>query len=339
MTFYLHIGPPKAGSSTLQYFLEANAAALKAREVAMPRSASRFSHRRLKMYALDDGVIDNLRRSKGYTTPTRIEHFRRTFRERFLTEAASWPPEERVALTCEQLIYLDTPTARERLRELLQQAGRPVFVVLYPRRQDHLFLSQYVQRIRGGAIETLDEALRSVAGMVFAYDRVLADWAETFGAPSIIVRPFERAQLAGGGIVSDFMSLLGVSDLDQLTSVPDQNASLDSMAVEYLRLLNAHLPRWVDAETNQERKAVVAALETLSAGEKPRLSSLEAQALVAPFAEGNADVARRWLGRTDGVLFREPFDSRHALRPAIDLDQLVALTAQLTTRLGARRAP
>ena len=344
MTIWLHVGVPKAGSTTLQHFLETNRAALAERDIVVPKGLSTFNHRKLKLFADDDDVIDNPRRAKGMLTPQKVRKFRARFEGQFRAEAAQWEPRSNVVMTCEHLVGITSDSGRERLRGLLDATGHQTRIVVYVRRQDRVLLSGYVQSVRGGNTGYFDDYLGTMFDSYYRYDRVLDDWSRSFGEAQMVVRPFERSQLCGGSIVDDFMSLLGISDLSGFETIPDLTVSLPGPAVEYLRRLNPHIPRWLVTGPNEERKLLLRILDRTATGERAALSEERARAIVQEFAAGNAEVARRWLGRSDGVLFREGYEPGETRLPAIDADEFAALTAHVVIGMaalvtGGHRAP
>ena len=137
-------------------------------------------------------------------------------------------------------------------------------------------------------------------------------------------------------VVDDYMHLIGLADGEGLVRPGRSNPSLDAAGLEFLRRFNAHVPArrpW----TARERGDVSAVLTDLSS-DGPRLVLPPAQAreFVDRFAEGNARVAREYLGWGDGRLFGDTYpdpDSEQGVvgpgQDVLDVDRAVDLAAAL----------
>lgn len=328
MTLYLHIGTGKTGTTTIQTFLETNREVLRGKGLVVPSSLGRQNHRNLAAYALDDELIDNSRRAKRLTTPERISAFRERLEKDLAAEAATWPSDATIVMTSEQLTRLRRPGEVERLKSLLETIGHEIKVICYLRRQDEYFPSEYSQLIKGG--QSLPFSIENKLNLsIYNYAVFLRRWAEVFGDSNLIVRPFARSGFVGGDLLSDFLSIVGVTDIGGCMPVDHKNPSLDARTVEYLRLLNPDLPRWTEKGANPVRTAFVQQLEAISDGPRLRLSSDESRRLMARFVESNAEVARRYLGRDDGVLFESPGDDAPGVPPALTTDQAAEIGLRL----------
>ncbi len=329
MTLYLHIGTGKTGTTTIQTFLEANREVLRDRGLIVPLSLGRQNHRNLAAYALDDDVIDNSRRAKRLTTIERISSFRERLATDLVAEAATWPPHANIVMTSEQMTRLRRQGEIERLRDLLLVVGHEIKVIAYIRRQDEYFASEYSQLIKGG--QTLPFSIDNKLNLaIYNYASFLGRWAEVFGDGNMIVRPFDRNQFAGGDLLADFLTNVSFPDVTGCAPVDQKNPSLDAQTVEFLRLLNPDLPRWEEKGVNSTRTAFVQQLEAISDGPKLRLSSEDARSLLARFSESNAEVARRYLGRADGMLFNTP-DDHPGISPALTARQAAVIGLRLWT--------
>lgn len=335
MTLYLHIGIGKTGSTSVQVFLEANAVRLRQQGYVVPTSAGRRNHRYLAMYAFDDDVVDNLRRAKGHTTPQRIARFRESFRAAFLAEAAGWAPHETILCSSEQMSRLRSVTALQRLKDLVDETGRPVKVIVYFRRQDGMIVSEYSQFIKGGKVTTLEEEIHLArTRRAYNYYRTASLWAQVFGRENVIVRVFEKSQMKNGDTVDDYLSVVGIQDTLPYEKIGEANRSLDIHVMEYLRQLNKHVPRWAEKGSNPARAGLALALEEISTGPKLRLGPAEAAAFMRSFAASNARLAREFLGREDGRLFSEDFGTgAERSEEPLTIDKAIEISAMLWHKL------
>jgi len=142
----------------------------------------------------------------------------------------------------------------------------------------------------------------------------LAHWASAFGSERIRVRTYEPSALRRG-IVPDFLEhVLGFAApagwQDGPQDVEAVNRTLGRDFVEFIRILNQ---RQVQGLPVFDRDAVLAAAiggaippPRSAAGIADWLSPAERRLLLAAHREGNAALAREFLGRADGRLFAEP---------------------------------
>jgi len=101
--------------------------------------------------------------------------------------------------------------------------------------------------------------------------------------------------------------------------------------------LNAHLPTCSDIGISRDRGSINEALAAITTRERLRPSAEAATTFLDQFAVSNAEVARRFLNRENGVLFTSTPEPR---LPSLDVDQAVAISAALWQWQAARlRAP
>ncbi len=197
--------------------------------------------------------------------------------------------------------------------------GYEVEMVVYLRRQDEWANAQYCEFVAGGAIgrvdapigDWLDEA-RTRARL--DYRRVLTAWAERIGHENLHVRVYEPEQMIAGDLVADFAATTGLGVLTDLPR-PDRaeanGARLAGPHVELIRSYNAR-PFPNRAAYFRFIEEATEALASYRVGHglvmpKPWVMPPDIAAQVMAYmAEANAGIARDYLGREDGVLFRQP---------------------------------
>ncbi len=145
-----------------------------------------------------------------------------------------------VLLSTELIFYY-----KHMVRDILSAAnarGYAVTLIAYLRRQDRMVVPTYYQNIRNhGYHRDLSTFLTETADVrYFRYHEVMSMYAVS--APNrLIVRTFEPEFLAGGDIIEDFTSLLGVALPEHVASREQErvNPSLALETLEILRALNA----------------------------------------------------------------------------------------------------
>ncbi|MEX0450723.1 hypothetical protein V6X62_02675 [Spiribacter sp. 218] len=206
--------------------------------------------------------------------------------------------------------------AREAVERLaLLVAGATVTVIVYLRRQDHWLESAMNQNIKfgglvGGDLATLTaEQAAAVYAPRLDYAATLNMWAEVFGIPAIRVGVYERDQLVDGDVVSDFLGRCGIerSYLREPTwNQASRNEALPRDVLEVKRILNAiPKPKYEERVLVETLRAVARDMGGRSASEPSLLPCATRRKVLERHADGNAAVARTFLGHEDGTLFLE----------------------------------
>lgn len=241
VTFYLHIGPEKTGSSARQRHLNRNrvrllkdAGILYPESQRLPDQASE-AHTRL---------FESLSSGQGVNETT--EDLRREIRQSCAKAAI---------VSHEGLGYLYSlrPVAIAELRRHLR--GSAVKIVVYPRRQDDLAISVFNQSLKPAVFapkigRARPSSLGELQQLLWRADywSMLKCWASVFGETSIIVRPYERSQLLVGDVRADFLNVVGCEAA--VPPSPDEsnfNRSLHSVAADFAVFANRGMRRYIPA--------------------------------------------------------------------------------------------
>lgn len=222
-TFVLHIGSNKTGTSSIQSMLQANRSVLNAAGWDYPDFHQEyFAHHKLAYsiggrtaLALPDGWEDEFRQAVADTGMRYIFSSELFFR--LVPPAAAavfFPPEQ-------------------------------TRIVLYLR--DHLsyMTSWYAQAIQErNLIASFTDYVQ-----IFQqpYMQFLAEWDAVYGRDRVTVRPFDRKELIGGDVRTDFLSQLDGVDPAALELLEaDSNLTISGNLLFFKRLLNNYM---TDAES------------------------------------------------------------------------------------------
>jgi hypothetical protein len=333
---FLHVGTHKTGTSSIQHYLAKNRAALRQKGFVVPPSAGEKNHYNLPLYALSDEDRGALRLTHGLSSGDKVRAFRKSWLATLKEAAASWGGDDTLLLSSEHLIHLQAPAEFSRLKEVLAAIGaRPVRIVIYLRRQDAYYVSAYAQHIRGGSTDAW-LSNESFDHLVLDYRVLLDRWGGAFGTENLCVRVFERSQLTGNDAVVDFLSFVGCPGIQG--STVEKNVSLDARSTEFLRRINPLFPRFIDDQLNEQRRALVHALTSVSDGPPLRLDRKCAMEILSLYQESNAEIATRYLGRGDGRLFHEMPGDEPPQPPTLSVDEAAELGARLWAYAHQRRA-
>lgn len=289
---YLHIGANKTGTSAIQRFCNGHRARLAAAGVLYPEAgcsgeahyrlsdAFGFSHRGLDAgarRALQDDIRSALARELAGSCPRQVIFSSENF-----------------------VLYGSVAEVRDFFRDF------DVRVVLYVRRHDRWWPSAWNQSVRHAVAPGWGTGLDAYVAFQRAKNprygdwRKLADrWASVFGKAAVILRPYERAQLAPG-IVTDFFRQMGRPELATEAAAP-VNESLDAWSLQVI-----DIAQHADIAEDVRRRIIDYTVRHPRGGAPFVPSPEQSRRYVEPFLADYEYLAREYLGRVDGKLFREP---------------------------------
>lgn len=347
MRIVLHIGLPKTGSTTIQNCLDASAEPLaKAGTKILTGLGHGSNSFLLSCYGLTFSAKllqsnYHLRRHRIRNRP-QFEAMRSRLKEQFLDGAAGTGHGTLVVSSEAFSQGLRQADEVARFVELMREVASDIRVIVYLRRQDEVVVSAYSQALRGGSTERLK---LKVPQLYLNYGPLLDRWSEAVGRKNLSIGLLEKVSLHNGDLLDDFFHRAGLP-LDSIVRTPAANFSLSADALEYLRLMNEHVPVF-DAESgglNVLRGHLVSLLNQWSR-DRPRLTlAAEQRAFVLQIARPhNEEVARAFFNRTDGRLFAsvEPQNTNGSVRgdkvpspeTKLTTEESMAISAYLWTRL------
>ncbi|MEM0905976.1 MAG: hypothetical protein AAGJ94_01340 [Pseudomonadota bacterium] len=296
---YIHIGPHKTGSTTIQHFLMGNTDLLRKRD--------------------DLHVCTTGRVWKGQNINLAWQFVNKDRREK---DGGSWEDLTAEINASDSSKFIVTSETFSRLRPKHVStiatflSGYNVYVIFYARRPEDRLHSRYTQLIKNmNEVDTPENYVTRMLSddLISEIHNILAVWADVFGDDAIKLRVQEKSQLVGGDLVSDFCDAVGVG-LDGSEFYPERelNVSPGPKSLEMLRQLGIAKRKsaptakwWVLYEMYGAR--------ILSYGGKKGWNDTPARLFSADllrtirdhFRQQEEWAAQRFLGRRDGLLFRE----------------------------------
>jgi hypothetical protein len=293
-TLHLHIGTEKTGTTTLQSMANKNRQTLAAHGVLYPEAPGKQNHAGLAIYALKSGGRPGLRHTARLQDDEDVAAYRQSVMTRLRQEVIdSGCPH--VLLSNEHLSSrLRNEAAVRRLVDGLRETSDKIRVLIYLRPQYELVVSSYSTSVKSGRATPI-RLERGPAEHYYNYDRMLGLWESVVGIENIQVRRFLPREFTGGSLISDFFAALGVEPPPDL-QVPDpRNRSLDANTLEFLRIVNEQMPKFVDGNLNEARADILAGLQQISSGPKFTVSGAALAEIDATFTAANQAVAERYF--------------------------------------------
>lgn len=305
MKAIIHIGMPKAGSSSIQEFLKINREALLARGIRYaplnPAFGSQFELAATGVVLSGGSIRDeDARKVLQLRTPADERAYVDRYRAVLDAGLRDWAEPLFVGSSEHILPWMDTPEPIAALDAFLNARFDEVRYVLYLRAQAEHLLSSYSERIRRG--ETLDLATHiEKRSKHLNLNHIARRWESVVGVGRLTIRLLTRDALVGGDLIQDFCAVLGTGR-DGLTAPPRMNTALSVEEIALRRRLNRWLPvrRSGGGENFAYQTALRFAGRRLPRPGTPLTLTPELRAQIdATFAHSNERLrARRFPGRT-----------------------------------------
>lgn len=320
----LHIGMGKTGTTALQRAFWQNRDLLARHGIAYPVTGAVAA-----AHHLITPRIPNFLQNSGWT---------------FLTPAEWVPqvldlPQPRVLMSSELIAWSDPASIDSFCAALRDRFD--VRICMYLRRQDNIIMASYSQQIKAGLQQ---HPISALIGRPEAFDYLqkLWPWEKALGAARLTVLPYEQTQFHNGDLIHDFfhrvLDMAMPQDFDT-ASDGNPNPRLGIAATEYKRLVNVLMPDPALSGRFNAPLFDISAQEDADHGrpfqDQDLLSPADRSSILAAFRMGNAYIARKFMQREDGVMFRDTVDlTRMPATPGPDAADLARISVFL-----ARTAP
>lgn len=278
---FLHVGPHKTGTSTIQNWLCANRDVLRAERALYPGQA--LNH---------NNVANQLR--VGRATPFGS----------IVDEIRSAPPGTRVILSAEAFTRVP---GEDRARLLRDLSAWPVTIIYYLRRSWERAASSHTQGLKN--LYRFGPVMGKVERRVGRGDyRDLESWTG-YDNCRLSVRVFDKAEWPNGNLIEDFLSVVGLPALGggpRYVAVPNRN---EMPGLPALRVYASVDPTQVEPLGHSAKRQVREHVEVIASQlgwNQPRavlVSSEDIRRYEAMLAPEYQRIAIDFLGRRDGVLF------------------------------------
>lgn len=324
----LQIGTEKTGTTSLQKFLSANRARLAERGFIYPRFCGDINQTGLAAYAMAEERMDPLREAYGIRQPADVPHARRHMEAVADLELSG----ASTALFCNEHCHSRLTSLEEiaALRRFLARYFDDIQVSIYLRRQDQVAVSLYSTRLKSGGTDREILPRTDAKDPYFNYDRSLGLWEAIFGPENITVRIFDRDELAGGSVVTDFLETWAIGEASDFVQVANENESISPPAQGFLRLVNGHLAPIEGLPLDAVLGPLSAQLARLFPGSGSKPDRAAARAFYAMYAPSNEAVRQRYFPDRP-ALFREDFSTypETVAQTGTSLAEIAAIVAQL----------
>ncbi|MQA73283.1 MAG: hypothetical protein GEU88_02840 [Solirubrobacterales bacterium] len=290
MRLYLHIGRHKTGSTAIQHFFAANRAKLREQGLLYPQAGRppkkgiSYGHHLL---------------ARELTAPNQ-------------DSAGSWDDLVTEISNADEKAFLlssenfDLLTEKEQFAALHSRLSDfDVKVIVYLRRQDEFLHAYYCTDVLHHGQRRGFHEYRKLPKIQADYLDFLSRWEATFGRQALIVRAYEESALVQGDVVPDICGQIAVDQSPGLIRPKRRRPLMASYPRNVINCVrSARAAGFTKDEVAEVRNLLLGVYRDRSS-DADYLAPADRAALLGQFEESNEAVARRYLGRGDGVLFED----------------------------------
>ncbi len=233
----VHIGMNKTGSTSLQRFLFANRASLRERGIIYPAlEVFMFQgahHRLAGSFSPRHDWAELQKCAGGIDNPETVLSILRE-------EIGRLKNSRQIVISSELFGIENSGKAISALQEIRDLCD--IRIIIYIRNYPDYLESLLAHRITYSDYDkdlVTEEFKRDFCMQLKGhYSRIIDPYSRGFGRENVIVRVMEKGQLRGGGILSDFLSLLGQEMDGKYQATGIKNVSLQRNGLEYMMIMN-----------------------------------------------------------------------------------------------------
>ncbi|WP_282167763.1 hypothetical protein [Shewanella japonica] len=320
----IHIGTEKTGTTSIQKCLQKNRQTLAKQGIIYPHIGSRDDAHFDLVNALHP--LDNNGRYMEFLPE--VEH-EQDFYWDALAKCITVNQGKTIVLSAEHFSSRLREKALSYMKAFFDKLNIKPDIVIYLRPQEGYIESSYSTSVKSGSELTFAQAFASHEQQAFRYNyhKLLGLWSSHFEQKSIIVRVYDKASL-NGDVCADFLSLIGVNDLNSLElAAVHENKKWGPAMLEVARLVNSQSK----GLSPYQRHKLLQKCEQLLPKAMPKAASAEGlltQAQIAQvsdfYYESNKEVARAYLNQ-EQLFFGGKSQKVQDVAVSINRQQLVRL--------------
>ncbi len=323
-TIYLHIGTEKTGTTTLQAMFSANRTVLEKAGVLYPNTPGKGNHAGLAIYALPLAKRPDLHWILRMSTSAEVEAYRDRFVSDFSGELDGSDCKD-VVMSSEHLSSrVREKHALDRLFDVLGKLADRIKVIVYLRPQHELAPSSYSTTVKSGNTKPF-RVPQSDDDYFYNFDMLTRNWEVHAGRENVIVRLFARNTFKDNSLVSDIFDAMDLAQPADLVIPGDKNTALAADTLEFMRVANGIIPRYVGGSLNPNHVALVRYLTRLGPTPKFQIDRQAIETIERMFLDSNRAVAERYFPALNGRLFPAAHVAEDAAEPP---------TAEAMVRIG-----
>ena len=230
---FIHIGPHKTGTSTIQHGLFLNEKFLKTQGVLCPKVGRPFpttaAHHNLAWELLKREPPNDRYNPKFGNW------------KKFLRSMKRVTKQENVVISSEEFCEMKLSQIQE-LGNILSDYN--VKIIIYLRRQDQILQSLWVEIVKNGYSAEVDSFYDWLQKYKYNYPNMnystlIKNWSRVFGEENMIIRILEKSQIENT-LFYDFLSAININSTNYIEP-PNANVSPGVRTIEAIRLIKRNI--------------------------------------------------------------------------------------------------
>ena len=233
-TIYLHIGMPKAGSTSIQRFLYNNREKLKEFGILYPIIPNDNDE---KDYNIAEYI--NFRKIDKKIITQGLEFYNEFFKNEVIDKVLK---NDEAFEFCDKIIFSDELLFYKKdcinMFDVMRENGFEVKVMVCFRSPVDYLASLWQENLK----PYLDNFTTPIDKFLFnasANYELILDFIKKLGKENVIVLPFGKKYWKNGNLIEDFMSALGVENFEEAASAPKKNSSYNRYVCDFSLVLKS----------------------------------------------------------------------------------------------------
>ena len=335
MECILHIGTEKTGSSTLQHFLSLNRSRLLKKGIAYTKTLGKKVNNGICLLSYPIERRDNLTEKIKVVSDTDFRQKQQKLKKRFKKEIKNIVKIRGVKkfIISSELIQsrLITEKDVQKLKTLLvdELGFDKIKVVIYLRDPALTAQSLFSTAIKFGHTgEGPPHPNDEYFGNVCNHKATLKRFGNIFGEDSLVIRLFQKEDLFGNSIITDFFHVLKEPISPRYIVPKNSNPSLSYTAVSLLSEINKYWPRKIGNHPNYKRSYLIKYLENNSTT-KFKISTQLKREYDKYFNKSNEWVRKKYFPHRETLFYKSNINNNFEYQQNFNIEEVANLVTQI----------
>ena len=331
MECILHIGTEKTGTTSLQHFLSANRAKLLKEGLCYTQTLGKTANNGICLLSYPAQRRDNLTDRLRVTSDDDFSNKQNKLLKRLKKEIEHNVKLRKVEkfIISSELIQsrLTTDKDVQRLKSILvdELGFDKIKVVVYLREPALTAQSLYSTAIKHGHTwEYPPVPSDEYFGNICNHKSTLIRFGNIFGYESLVIRLFQKKDLHGNSVITDFFHVLQLPLLSRYKHPRNSNVSLSFTAISLLRTINKYWPRIIGGYPNVKRRDLIKLLENNSTSAYNMPVHLKEE-YHNYFIDSNEWVRENYFPQRESLFYTRPMGENHDSHEKLDMEELAKL--------------
>lgn len=343
-SLFLHIGFPKTGTTSIQSYLFNNRKSLEDKGIIYPTPLGGSEAHHINALLYHRTLFPDWDFPWDPQTSRDADKYQAKLTEihgRIIEKFSDSKTSNRTLILSSEY-FLETFHTVDSIVNLVNNfSDFSVHIILYLRRIDQIINSVMMESAKYYAPFTEENIQKEVVfrkNQQLRLSEKLQNWEAVLGKDNIILRPFERVQLQHGDVITDFMHIVAPHIDHSRTAVEEKNVKISTESALFLAK-SITFPSW------QRSPADDFILQAILNSKSLRKHSRMTQHLLSPsqrlellekLKPTYTSLAKRYLKREDGVLFKEDLpvdDNTWASQDSLTVEDVIPIYSELIKSL------